>query len=342
MASRRRLGAALLLDPPRSDEINGLRRALRDGAIGRIPPHVTLVPPVNVRAGDVRAAMATLRAAAARCRGPLRLTLGPAATFLPDNPVVYLPVGGDIERLRRLHDNVFAGPLVRPLEWPWIPHVTLADDAPPGTIEAALVALAGYQVVVDVDRVVLLEERTSPAGFGGSPTPPAAGRHRQERRWLPLADAALGPPAVVGRGGRELTLVQGRVLDPDGAALVGSAVSAGGDQQSDVIPTVPMPGAGEGCAGGAFPETAFAQSPPIVVTALAAGTVVGVAAAWRDDTGGRVGVVVDPGQRGTGVGRHLLARVEDAARRAGWVAPVLHAVGPAGFYAACSEWSRPG
>ena len=50
---------------------------------------------------ELGGALARLRAAAAGQPGPLRLTLGPPATFLPDNPVVFLEVGGDLERLRR-------------------------------------------------------------------------------------------------------------------------------------------------------------------------------------------------------------------------------------------------
>ena len=49
MSPRHRLGVALLLDPPGSFEVDGLRRALGDTALGAVPAHVTLVPPVNVR-----------------------------------------------------------------------------------------------------------------------------------------------------------------------------------------------------------------------------------------------------------------------------------------------------
>jgi 2'-5' RNA ligase len=88
---KRRLGVVLLVPPPWAAEIDGLRRALGDGALGRIAPHLTLVPPVNVREEDVPAALAVLRSAAAEVDGPsLVVRLGPAATFSPENPVVYL------------------------------------------------------------------------------------------------------------------------------------------------------------------------------------------------------------------------------------------------------------
>lgn len=195
MTSRRRLGVALVLDPPVADEVDGLRRAVGDPALGRIPAHLTLVPPVNVRRDTLPAALDRLRAAAASVPGPLRLTLGRPSTFLPANPVLYLAVGGDLEGLRHLRDAVFVPPLERPLTWPWVPHVTLADNATEERISSCLDALAGYSAVVSIDRVVILEE-----GAG--------------RVWSPLADANLGPPARIGTGGLPLDLVRGRLVDP--------------------------------------------------------------------------------------------------------------------------------
>ncbi len=199
---------ALVLDPPVADEVNGLRRALGDPSLARIPPHVTLVPPVNVRRDDLPAALGRLRSAAAAVPGPLRLTFGSIRSFLPANPVLYLAVGGDLEGLRRLRDSVFAPPFDRPLSWPWVPHLTVADGIGEERIEAGLAALAGYAVIADLDRVVALEE-----GPG--------------RVWAPLADAALGRPARVGTGGLAVELTTGRLLDPelvDAAGCDGTAV----------------------------------------------------------------------------------------------------------------------
>ncbi|MDP9402525.1 MAG: GNAT family N-acetyltransferase [Actinomycetota bacterium] len=181
-----RLGVALLLPATLVAEVDGLRRALGDGALGRIPPHLTLVPPVNVREDRVDEAFAVLRRAAAGTR-PFRLELGPPASFLPDNPVVHLTVGGEVAALRALRDAVFADPLARPLTWPWVPHVTLADDAPPDRIAAAISALAGYVVEAAFARVHLLRESSG-------------------RVWEPIADAAFATPAVTGRGGLPLEL----------------------------------------------------------------------------------------------------------------------------------------
>ena len=167
--ARRRLGVALLLPDPAATEVDGLRRALGDGSLGRIPAHLTLVPPVNVRADDMPAALDLLRRAATQTR-PLDLRLGPATTFLPVTPVVYLGVHGDVAALHALRGRVFHPPLERPLTRAFVPHVTLADELDPDRIPAVVAALADYVVDVRFESVDLLEE-----GRG--------------RVWRPIADA---------------------------------------------------------------------------------------------------------------------------------------------------------
>lgn len=196
---RVRLGVALLVPPPLDREIDGMRRALGDGTLERMPAHLTLVPPVNVREDRLGEALAVLRKAAAATR-PFTLTLGPPATFLPDNPTLFLAVAGDVQPLR---DRVFVEPLARPLTWPFVPHVTLADEAEPQRIAAALTALGDYRVEAAFDRVHLLRE-----GPG--------------RMWSPIADAPFAPPAVIGRGGLPVEITVSDMADPETRALMGA------------------------------------------------------------------------------------------------------------------------
>jgi len=196
-----------------ADEVDGLRRACGDPALGRLAPHVTLVPPVNVAHDDLPAALTRMRTAAAAVAGPIEVTIGPPATFLPHNPVLYLEVGGpDLAAVHRLRQTVFAYPLERSLTWPFVPHVTVADGTDPARIAAALVALADYTAPARFDRVHLLEE----------------GEHRI---WRPLADCRLGPLDLVGRGGFEVEFTASHLLDPEAADFVaasGAATGVGG------------------------------------------------------------------------------------------------------------------
>ena len=287
---RRRLAVALLLPVPLDVEVDALRLACGDPMLGRVCPHVTLVPPVNVREDEVDAALAVLRVAAAATR-PFTVALGPPATFLPVNPVLYLAVDDEAGAVRDLRDAVFVPPLARALSWPFVPHVTLADDAgDPDRLAAAARALAGYRRPARFERVHLLEE------------------HRREadgaRVWTPIADAAFRRPAVVGRGGLEVELSATERLDPDAAAWRLAHVD---DEE-------------RGATG---------SGRPLAVTARREGRIAGTAeGSLRGGEADLVCLFVDPDARGQGVGGHLLAAFTAAAAEGG--ANRVTTVAPAG------------
>jgi len=290
----------VLLEPPLSVEVDGLRRALGAPALHHIAPHITLVPPVNVRRERLPEVLADLRAAAAKLDGPIGLSVGPPASFLPQNPVLYLAVDGDGAALAALgaaRDHLMAGAAGRPEAWPWVPHVTLIDRGTPDDLGAAERLLDRYSAGLEVDRLVLLEER----------------RAGEVRVWAPIADAALGEPAVLSQGVLALELARSTILDP----LARSALGVTG------------------------PEAGSPARAAIVITARREGATVGAARAYLDDSGGHVAVLVEDQVRRQGIGSHLLAHLESAVRDAGWGCPVLHAEGPPGFYGARSSWSRP-
>jgi len=289
-----RLGVALLLPPPVCHEVDGLRWALGDPALGRIPSHVTLVPPVNVREDAVPDALDVLRRAAAESR-PFRLTLGPVATFLPVNPVAYLAVGGDLEALHALRNRVFAPPLERPLTWPFVPHVTIADEAGPERIEAAVVALADFAAEVVFDCVHLLQQFDS-------------------RVWRPIADAPFDAPAVVGRGGpgMELELTVSERLDVEAQAFEARewAAEPTGERRVPLAVTARRGGRVVGVAGGRVaPDAKAAHLSTLIVAADERGTGAGaqLVAAF-------VSAAVDHGaERAT-----VRTRNEGFYRRLGW------------------------
>jgi 2'-5' RNA ligase len=182
----RRLGVVLLIPPPVATEVDGLRRALGDGARSRIAPHVTLVAPVGVPGDRVPGAVDVLRGAA-KATPPLDLRIGPAATFHPVTPVVYLSVGGDLDTVAALRERLGRPPLVRPPTHAFVPHVTVADEMDEARIPAALAALADFVVDVRIASLHLLEQ----------------GR---DRVWRPIAEEPfsrrrLRPPAGGSGGG---------------------------------------------------------------------------------------------------------------------------------------------
>jgi 2'-5' RNA ligase len=208
--SRRRLGVVLLVPAPIATEVDGLRRALAgEDAVGKVAPHITLVPPVNVREDDLGAALAVVRRAAA-ASGPLTLDLGPVETFLPVNPVAYLAVRGPaLASLHALHDAVLDGPLARPLTHDFVPHVTVAEELDEDRALDAVAVLAHYHHSVVTFRLVhVLEEVRDEGG---------------RRVWHPILGVALGVPAVVGRGGLELVIEHHDRVPPDAAGLAPGA-----------------------------------------------------------------------------------------------------------------------
>lgn len=266
--ARQRLGVVLLVPQPLATQIDGLRRALGDDALGRIPPHVTLVPPVNVAEGDLPVAFAAVRSAAV-ATNPLELSVGPVGTFLPVNPVAYLKVGGVEDQLAglvALRRGCLSGPLDRPQDHEFVPHVTIASELTPSRLESVGDALADFRANVTVDRVHVLAEQPG-------------------RVWVPIADMPLGSsPSVVGRGSLPLDLfVTGR---PDLEAA--SLLALDGDP----------------------------SGLPFSITARRDGVV--VAAAWGWTAGGHLELAdcaVAVAHRGQGIGRHLIAAVEDLGRR---------------------------
>lgn len=275
---RVRLGVALLVPEPVDREIDGLRRACGDGALARVVPHLTLVPPVNVRVDDLPQALAVLRRAAAG-RAPLTVTLGAPTSFLPDSETLYLPVpdATEAEAVRQLRDAVFVEPLARPLSWPFVPHVTLADQMDPERIAASQLALADYSATVTFDRVHLLIE----ARHGDA-----------HRRWSPVADVPFAPPIVVGRGGVELELLVSELVDPEADALE----EAEWAQVEDTPPADRLP-------AGARPVVVTARTPS---RGAEVGQVVGVARGWRRDGEGEVVcITVGSAERRRGVARQL-------------------------------------
>lgn len=275
---RARFGVVLFVPPPLDAEIDALRRACGDRSLGRVGPHLTLVAPVNVREPDVGRVGEILRAAAAGS-APVAAQLGPPATFAPVTPVLHLPVVGPeaVAALDRLQAALRVGPLGRPAQHPFVPHVTLSVGMAEDRLAAALLALGDYTAEATFARVTLLQEEAGPEG----------------RRWRPAGDAPLAPAHVVGRGGLPVELTTGIELDPEGRAFAARE-----------WPPVDREVFG--------PE--WEPRAPFAVTARREDEVVGIATGWTfGDLAWLSELLVGAAARGQGVGDHLLRLVEHLA-----------------------------
>jgi 2'-5' RNA ligase/ribosomal protein S18 acetylase RimI-like enzyme len=277
---RRRLIAALLVPGRTAAEVDGIRRALGSRELERIPPHVTVVPPVNVRHDDVDVACDLMRSVAAGF-APFVLQLGPATSFLPRNPVCYLAVRGEPESLesltelvRQVSTGVLAPPSSRPAR-PFVPHVTLNQRMDPARIRAAVEVMQDFSARVVFESITLLELSEA------------------VHQWEPVAEAPFRRPAVVGRGGIEIELALEERLGPDESRWAEEQWEQHTLAQygSEVRPDAP------------FAITARVNGQ---LVAAAEGEVRGLTCHLRR-------LMVDAGLRGAGVGGQLLRAVEDHA-----------------------------
>jgi GNAT superfamily N-acetyltransferase len=167
-----------------------------------------------------------------------------------------------------LREALLDGPLDRALDREFVPHVTIAEALPEERILEAMSALGHYRhALVRFSTVHLLEEVRDDDG---------------RRVWRPVLGVALGPPAVVARGGLELRIEVNDRVPLDAGDL-------GADRSADLVLV--------GRRGD-------------VIVGLAGGRVRGTKAwlEWVD--------VAPPVER-EGVGSHLLAAFESEAARRG-------------------------
>lgn len=200
-----RLGVSLIVPEPYQSEIQGLRRALGHRSLDRIPPHITLVPPVNVNVEEIEDALNLLRKQAGSLV-PLQLTIGPPSTFMPNAPVIKLDVSGmGLQSLIDFRSKIIQPPLDRLESRPFVPHVTLNDDSSLRQIEAMSEMIGRYAIESVFDSVYLMREY-------------------DDRIWREIADLPFAAPLILGRGGIETELTITKMIDPIAAQLLDGRV----------------------------------------------------------------------------------------------------------------------
>jgi 2'-5' RNA ligase len=166
------LGVAIAIPQPHSTVLQNWRRRVGDPAADVIWPHVTLLPPTVVPAGDVLAIEAHLAAAAAGGT-PFAMHLAGTGTFRPTSPVVFVQVARGVSDCELLEKAIRGGPLGRDLEFPYHPHVTVAHEVPDAALDEAYEGLSGFVARFPVERFGLFA------------------RH-SDGTWRPRAEFALG------------------------------------------------------------------------------------------------------------------------------------------------------
>uniref|UniRef100_A0AAU3GSE9 2'-5' RNA ligase family protein n=1 Tax=Streptomyces sp. NBC_01401 TaxID=2903854 RepID=A0AAU3GSE9_9ACTN len=180
------LGVSIAVPEPYGSLLQERRASFGDPAAYGIPTHVTLLPPTGTEAAGLPAIETHLSQIATACR-PFPMRLSGTGTFRPLSPVVYVQVVEGASACSWLQKRVreASGPLVRELQFPYHPHVTVAHGIDEEAMDRAYEELSSYEAAWTCGSFALYEQGVDGVwrkinefpfgGGGGSPAVPAQG-----------------------------------------------------------------------------------------------------------------------------------------------------------------------
>ncbi|HKU30769.1 MAG TPA: 2'-5' RNA ligase family protein [Arthrobacter sp.] len=193
------VGIILGFPPEIARELQEWRASFGDPMAGVIPAHITLVTTTPAR--DWEAARKHVRDIARR-QAPFTITISGTGSFRPVSPVVFLNVEDGFEECVGLHEQLQSGPLERELPFPYHPHVTVAHDVAPESLDEAETVLKNYTATFPVVSMGLYEHDSNgiwqlreELDFGGDTGQSGTGQ----------SDAAQSPTAERPAAGSEAT-----------------------------------------------------------------------------------------------------------------------------------------
>ncbi|NUT70673.1 2'-5' RNA ligase family protein [Pseudarthrobacter sp. C4D7] len=137
-----------------ADELQRWRASFGDPLAGVVPAHITLVTTTPTR--DWEATLRHVREVA-RGQNPFMVTIAGTGTFRPVSPVVFINVEDGFEECVDLHRKLQQGPLHRDLPFAYHPHVTIAHDVAPESLDEAETVLQNYRATFPVVSMGLYE-----------------------------------------------------------------------------------------------------------------------------------------------------------------------------------------
>jgi 2'-5' RNA ligase len=156
------LGVLVQVPEPWAELLVEWRGKCGDPQASLVPPHVTLLPPTEVPVTE-RAAITAHLAEVAAAHPPFDLLLAGTDTFRPVSEVVFVAVARGMAECERIATDVRRGPLARPLNFPYHPHVTVAHDVATDMLDMASAGLADLHAEFRVESFTELEQLPSGA-----------------------------------------------------------------------------------------------------------------------------------------------------------------------------------
>jgi 2'-5' RNA ligase len=151
------LGVVVSIPEPWAQLLVEWRGKCGDPQASVVPPHVTLLPPTEVPVAE-RAAISEHLARVAAGHPPFDMHLAGTGTFRPISEVVFVSVARGTAECTRIATDVRAGPLTRPLHFPYHPHVTVAHDVPTDMLDMASAGLADLRAEFEVASFTEFEQ----------------------------------------------------------------------------------------------------------------------------------------------------------------------------------------
>lgn len=196
------VGVLITVPEPLAGRLQPWRRRFVSPAPEGVPPHITLLPPTLVPAAQLAVVEDHLAAVLAGT-GSFEVHLRGSGTFLPVSPVTFVQVAAGIGGCELLEARIRSGPLQRPLNFPYHPHVTVAQNVDRAVLDRVDADLARFDARFEVAAVDLYQARagelTGPWGIQAS-FALSAGPRRTGRAGRPRPRVTRRA-AVAGAGG---------------------------------------------------------------------------------------------------------------------------------------------
>lgn len=166
-----RIGVSIPIPEPYTTRLTRARVEAGDPLARYVPPHITLVPPTDVRAVELDAVERHLHQVAER-HAPFVVELSGTATFWPISPVVFVRLSLGKQACATLAHDLTQGVLAQDLQFPYHPHVTIAHRIEESALSAAQHTWADFEATFPVVGFCLYE-------------------HGRDGVWREIADYAL-------------------------------------------------------------------------------------------------------------------------------------------------------
>lgn len=143
------VGVAIAVPEPHGAFLRTSRATFGDDQADHVPTHVTLIPPTDFTDACVDAIDEVLRDVAGRHRA-YSMTLNGTGTFRPVSPVVFVAVAEGISQTELLAADVRDSLKVGEPQFPYHPHVTVAQSIADAGLDRAFRDLADFRCHFDV------------------------------------------------------------------------------------------------------------------------------------------------------------------------------------------------